>query len=69
MFKMMAIAICQEPEDYGDHFGEYRVTVNENGERYEKYYTYIPDYEEVRSDFEYFGEEFILIESKKGDTI
>ena len=27
---MMAIAIYQEPEDYGEHEGEYRVTVKDN---------------------------------------
>ena len=59
---MLAIAICQEPEDYGEHEGEYRVTVKDNTGRYEKYYTYIPESEEVKIDFENFGEEFILIE-------
>ena len=62
VFKMMAIAIYQEPEDYGEHEGEYRVTIKDDTGRYEKYYTYIPESEEVRSDFENFGEEFILIE-------
>ena len=60
---MLVIVITQEPEDYGEYFGEYRVTVKDNTGRYEKYYTYIPDTEEVRSDFENFGEEFILIEN------
>ena len=59
---MLAIAIYQEPEDYGEHEGEYRVTVKDNTGRYEKYYTYIPESEEVKSDFDNFGEEFILIE-------
>lgn len=58
---MLAIAIYQEAEDYGEHEGEYRVTVKDNTGRYEKYYTYIPDSEEVKIDFEHFGEEFILI--------
>lgn len=59
---MLAIAIYQEAEDYGEHCGEYRVTVKDNTGRYEKYYTYIPNAEEVKIDFENFGEEFILIE-------
>lgn len=59
---MLVIVICQEPEDYGEHEGEYRVTVKDDTGRYEKYYTYIPDAEEVKCDIENFGEEFILIE-------
>ncbi len=59
---MLVIVICQEPEDYGEHYGEYRVTVKDDTGRYERYYTYIPDAEEVKSDIENFGEEFILIE-------
>lgn len=59
---MLVIVITQEPEDYGEHYGEYRVVVKDDTGRYERYYTYIPDAEEVKVDIENFGEEFILIE-------
>ena len=59
---MLAISITQEVEEYGEHQGEYRVTVKDNSGRYEKYYTYIPNFEEVKIDFNNFGEEFKLIE-------
>ena len=59
---MLVIVIAQEPEEYGEHQGEYRVVVKDNTGRYERYYTYIPDAEEVKIDIENFGEEFILIE-------
>ena len=62
VFKMLVIVVYQEPEDYGEHQGEYRVTVKDDTGRYERYYTYIPETEEVKTDFENFGEEFILIE-------
>lgn len=59
---MLVIVITQEPEDYGEHEGEYRVIVKDDTGRYERYYTYLPDAEEVKVDIENFGEEFILIE-------
>ena len=59
---MLVIAITQEPEEYGEHEGEYRVTVKDDTGRYERYYTYLPDAEEVKIDLENFGEEFLLIE-------
>ena len=61
---MMVISIYQEPEDYGEHEGEYRVVVKDDTGRYERYYTYIPDAEEVKVDIKNFGEEFILIEEQ-----
>lgn len=59
---MLVIVITQEPEEYGDHQDEYRVIVKDDTGRYERYYTYIPEAEEVKIDIENFGEEFILIE-------
>lgn len=59
---MLVIVISQEPEDYGEHYGEYRVIVKDDTGRYKRYYTYIPDAEDVKSDIEIFGDEFILIE-------
>lgn len=62
VFIMLVIVITQEPEDYGEHEGEYRVIVKDDIGRYERYYTYLPDAEEVKVDIEIFGDEFILIE-------
>jgi hypothetical protein len=62
VFKMLVIVITQEPEEYGEHQGEYRVIVKDDTGRYERYYTYIPEAEEVKIDIENFGEEFLLIE-------
>lgn len=61
---MLVIAISQEPLDYGEHGheGEYYVTVKCDGKRYKKYYTYCPEYEDVKSDFEVFPYDFELIE-------
>lgn len=61
---MLAIVIAQEQEEYGEHFGEYRVTVKDDSGRYEKYYTHIPNFEEVKIDFENFRYEFKSIEEQ-----
>jgi len=62
---MLTVAISQEPLDYDEHGhdGEYFVTVNCDGKRYKKYYTYLPEFEDVKSDFEIFKEDFELIEN------
>lgn len=61
---MLVITISQEPMEYdanGEHEGEYYVTVKHDGKRYQKYYTYLPEYEDVKSDFEVFPYDFELI--------
>ena len=62
---MLVIAISQEPIEYdvnGEHEGEYYVTLKYNGKKYIKYYTYCPEFEDVKSDFEVFPYDFELIE-------
>ena len=61
---MLVVAIGQEPLDYDEHGhgGEYLVTLKYEGKRYKKYYTYCPEFEDVKTDFEAFPYDFEEIE-------
>ena len=58
METILTVVISQEPKECGEHEGEYFVTISNEGQMYKKYYTFLPDFETVKSDFEIFKEDF-----------